>query len=145
MAVALLALLAGLAGGVQVAVMSRFGEKIGIPAALAFSTVVTSVIALGLLLVTRRSLAGFGDAVRQPPWLWIGGVMGVFIVFTITFAAPRIGSFATIGIMIAGQLAMGAAIDRWGLFGLERIPLTAMRVFGLVLLGAGAVLTLRKV
>ena len=144
MSAALLALLAGLAGAIQVAVMSRFGDRIGVPAALAFSTLVTALFALLILLAARRSLAGITDALRQPPWLWIGGIMGLFIVFTITFAGPRIGTSATIGVMIAGQLAMGAAIDQWGLFGLDRIPLTATRALGIVLLGAGAVLTLKK-
>ena len=39
---------------------------------------------------------------------------------------------------------MGAAIDRFGLFGSERIALHWPRVVGLALLGAGAVLSLRK-
>jgi uncharacterized membrane protein YdcZ (DUF606 family) len=46
--------------------------------------------------------------------------------------------------LIAGQLIMGAAIDRFGLFGSERISLHWPRVVGLALLAAGAVLSLRK-
>ena len=48
--------------------------------------------------------------------------MGLTVVGTITFAQPRIGATATIGILIAGQLVMGAVIDRFGLFGVERSP-----------------------
>lgn len=58
--------------------------------------------------------------------------------------APRIGSFATIGLLIAGQLAAGAVIDALGLFGLARIPVTATRSVGLALLAAGAVLVLKR-
>jgi transporter family-2 protein len=143
-AVAVLAVLAGLAGSVQIAVMGRFGERIGIVAAFAFSTAVTATIALLALLLVRHGVGGYGDAARQPAWLWVGGLMGALIVFTITFASPRLGSAATIGILIAGQLAMGAVIDRFGLFGFDRIPLHWQRVLGLVLLGAGAALSLRK-
>ena len=39
---------------------------------------------------------------------------------------------------------MGAAIDRWGLFGSDRIALHWPRVLGIVLLAAGAALSLRK-
>ena len=53
--------------------------------------------------------------------MWLGGLMGLIVVFTITFAQPRIGATATIGILIAGQLAMGAVIDRFGLFGVDQI------------------------
>src|SRR4029078_809102 len=41
------------------------------------------------------------------------------------------GVAATVGILIAGQLAMGAAIDRWGLFGSERIALHWPRLLGI--------------
>jgi transporter family-2 protein len=74
----------------------------------------------------------------------LGGVMGLLIVFTITYAGPRIGVAATVGILIAGQLAMGAAIDRWGLFGSQRIALHWTRLLGIALLAAGAALSLRK-
>ena len=41
------------------------------------------------------------------------------------------------------QLA-GAAIDRWGLLGSEKIPLHWPRLIGLALLAAGAALSLKK-
>jgi transporter family-2 protein len=139
-----LTLVAGLAGAVQVAVMGRFGERIGTLPALAVAAIVAAAIALAALLVARRSLAGFGDAARQPPWMWLGGVAGALIVFTITLAAPRIGTFATIGVFIAAQLAMGVVIDRFGLYGLDRIPLAWTRIAGLALLAVGAGLTLHR-
>ena len=46
--------------------------------------------------------------------------------------------------MIAGQLLAGALIDGFGWLGTERIPLTAYRVIGLILLTAGAALTLKR-
>jgi transporter family-2 protein len=139
-----LAVLAGLAGSIQVAVMSQYGDRVGIASALAFATFLTAVFAAGVLLVTRHGLGGYADAARQPAWLWIGSLMGLLIVGTITFAGSRIGTAATIGILIAGQLAMGAAIDRWGLFGSERIALSWPRVIGIALLAVGAALSLRK-
>ena len=107
-AAALLALLAGLAGSVQVAVMGRFGGRVGVLAALAFATGVQLLFAVVLLLAVRRG-AGIGAAFRAPPWMWAAGLMGLLVVFSITFAQPRIGATTTIGILIAGQLAMGVA------------------------------------
>jgi len=139
-----LAVSAGLAGSVQVAVMSRLGERIGVFQALGFSTLLTAVLALGLLVVTRRSVAGYGRALHQPWWMLLGGVMGLLIVFTVTYAGPRIGVAATVGILIAGQLVAGAAIDKWGLFGSARIALHWPRLLGIALLAAGAALSLKK-
>jgi len=124
--------------------MSRLGERIGVLEALAFSTALTAGIAVVILLLARASLAGFERAVHQPWWMLLGGVMGLVIVFSITYAGPRIGVTATVGILIAGQLAMGAVIDRWGLFGSERIALHWPRLAGIALLAVGAALSLRK-
>ena len=40
--------------------------------------------------------------------------MSVYIVLAITIATPRIGVAATIGLVIAGNLVMAAAIDPLG-------------------------------
>jgi bacterial/archaeal transporter family-2 protein len=144
-AAATLALIAGLAGSVQVAVMGRFGERIGSLEALAANLLFSTLIATTVLLVFRQSLAGFGDAVRSPWWYWVGGGgMGVVVVLTITVVTPKIGAAATIGLLIAGQLAMGVLIDRYGWFGVEQVAFSRPRVLGIALLIAGAALTLRR-
>ena len=143
-AAAVICVFAGLAGSIQVAVMARLGDRVGIASALAFATLLTALLATVILLIARRSLGGIVDAARQPLWLWIGAVAGLFIVFTITFAGARIGTAATVGIIIAGQLVMAALIDRFGLFGSDQIGLGWARLTGLVLLALGAALSLRS-
>src|SRR5438045_4941109 len=124
--------------------MSRLGERIGVLQALAFSTLLTAALAAVGLLVVRRTLVGYQRALHQPWWMLLGGVMGLLIVFTVTYAGPRIGVAATVGILIAGQLVMGAAIDRWGLLGSDRIPLHWPRLRGLALLAARGALPLKE-
>jgi bacterial/archaeal transporter family-2 protein len=139
-----LSVLAGLAGSVQVAVMGRFGDRVGVLEALAFATCVQLVLSLAILVVARRGTGGLAGAFHVPLWMWLGGVMGLTVVFTITFAQPRIGATATIGILIAGQLVMGAVIDRFGLFGVDQIAISWPRVLGIGLLGVGAALSLLR-
>ena len=124
--------------------MGELGERVGIAPALTFAVVISLVFALGLLLVWERSFAGVRAAAQEPAWLWLGGIMSVFIVLAITVAAPRIGVAATIGIDIAGNLVMGALIDQYGLLGQEQVSLTWARVLGLVLLAIGAALSLDR-
>jgi transporter family-2 protein len=137
-----LAVLAGLAGSVQVAVMGRFGGRIGVFEALSFSTAVQLLFSLLILLAVRGGTGALPSAFRTPAWMWIGGLMGLTVVTAITFAQPRIGAAATIGILIAGQILMGAIIDRFGLFGVEQIAISPVRVLGIALLGIGAALSL---
>jgi transporter family-2 protein len=139
-----LSVVAGLAGAVQIAVMSQLGDRISVAGALAFASLFTAVAAFVILVAAQRSLRAYVEAFDQPWWVLTGGIWGLLVVFTITYAGSRIGVAATLGILIAGQLVMGAAIDRWGLFGSEKIPLHWHRVLGIVLLGAGAALSLKK-
>jgi transporter family-2 protein len=140
----MLAATAGLAGSVQAAVMGELGERVGIVPAVAFSVIAALFIGLAALLVWERSFAGVRAALHEPAWLWLGALMSVFIVFAITVGPPRIGVTATIGIVIAGNLLSAALIDRYGLLGQEVIPIDRWRLLGLVLLAAGAALTLSR-
>jgi len=124
--------------------MGVLGERVGVFPALAFSGIVAVVLAFAVLLVARQSLRGIGDVLDQPVWLWTGGALSVLIILAITVAPPRIGIATTIGIIIALNLAVGTAIDRFGWFGYDRIALSGPRLVGLVLLGAGAALSLHK-
>lgn len=141
---AFLAAVAGLAGAIQAGVMGRLGSRVGTLEALAFASALQAVLTAALVVALRPGLGGYAASARQPAWLWLGGVMGALIVFTVTFASPRIGTAATIGILVGGQLAMGVAIDRFGLFGYDRIPISWPRALGILLLGAGSALSLHR-
>jgi transporter family-2 protein len=134
----------GVGGAIQAALMGRWGERVGTLEAFAFASLLTGLIGLAVLLLGRGSLGGYADAARQPVWLWTAAVMSALIVIGITFAAPRIGTTATIGIVVAGNLAMAAVIDRFGLFGLDKIAFHWERLLGIALLAAGAALSLKR-
>jgi bacterial/archaeal transporter family-2 protein len=134
----------GIGGAIQAALMGRFGERVGTLEAFAFATLLTALIGAAVLLIGRGGLGGYADAARQPVWLWSAAAMSALIVLGITYAAPRIGTTATIGIVVAGNLAMAAVIDRFGLFGLEKIPFHWERLVGIALLAAGAALSLKR-
>ena len=142
--VVLFAIVAGVAGSVQVAVMSKLGDRVGVFGALAWATTLAALLAVSLMLVARQGFGEFAAAARQPVWLWSGALMSIIIVLAITVAGSRIGVIATISVLLAGQIAAGAAIDHWGLFGADRIGVGGVRIIGIVLLGIGAGLTLKR-
>ena len=128
----------------QIAVQGRLGDRVGTIEAMATASLVGATLALVVLLVTRRSLAGIGAAAGSPKWMLLGGVMSALIILAITVAGPRIGVVATTAFLIAAQFALAAVIDRYGWFGVERIGFSWPRVLGLGLLAIGAALTLRR-
>jgi bacterial/archaeal transporter family-2 protein len=129
---------------VQIAVQGRLGERVGSLEALTTAALIGGLLAFAVLLLVRQSLAGVTEALTGPKWLLLGGFMGVFIVFAVTYAGPRIGVVATTATLIAAQFAVASMIDRLGWFGVERIALTWTRVLGISLLFVGAALTLRR-
>jgi bacterial/archaeal transporter family-2 protein len=129
---------------VQIAVQGRLGARIGSVEALTTAVVVAAATALVVLLVARRSLGGIQAGLSAPRWMLLGGLMSVVVVLAITVAGPEIGIVATTAFLIVGQFSLATVIDRFGWFGIEPVPLAWPRVLGLVLLAAGAALTLKR-
>jgi len=139
----ILSLVAGVAGALQASILGAFGRRIGVLQATAFAATLGAVLVLALAFLTGRG-GGITAGFRQPAWLWSAGALGALIVLTLTYAPPRLGTFATVALLISGQLVMAALFDAFGVAGSERIAMTWTRASGLVLLAAGAILTLRR-
>jgi bacterial/archaeal transporter family-2 protein len=141
---AVFAFCAGLGGAVQIAVQGRLGDRVGSLEAVACASVIAVICAMAVVVVARGGFGQLGSGFTGPKWQLLGGVMGALIVLSITVAGPRIGIVATTAMLIAGQFVLAMAIDRFGWFGVERAAISWQRLLGLVLLGAGALLTLRR-
>jgi len=139
----LFSLAAGIAGAAQASISGALGRRVGTIGAAGFGVILAAILVVALALVLGRG-GSIVSAIHQPLWLWLGGLFGAMIVLAIAYAPPRIGTFATVALLIAGQLAAGALIDAYGWLGSPRIPVTFARVAGLVLVTAGAALTLKR-
>jgi len=141
---AVFAFCAGLGGAVQIAVQGRLGDRVGSLEAVVCAAVIAGIVSIAILVLARGGLGQVGSGFRGPKWQLLGGVMGALIVLSITVAGPRIGIVATTAMLIAGQFILATAIDRFGWFGVDRVAISWERLLGLVLLAAGALLTLRR-
>ncbi|MSO58107.1 MAG: DMT family transporter [Thermoleophilia bacterium] len=138
------AITAGVAATVQIAVLSRLGERIGALEAGAIAWLVTAIGGAVVLLVAGRGLGAYREAFHVPWWMVAGGLTGNVIVASIIVATPRLGVVTMTVLILVGQFASAAVADRYGLFGLERIAMSPTRWLGLGLVVAGALLTLRR-
>lgn len=132
----------GLAVAVQPSINARLAQKIGAFESSFVSFAIGTVAMLLIVLVTGRTgLKGIGAATW---WELTGGLLGAFFVTLTIITVPRIGTLAVMAGVIAGQLVTGALLDHFGLFGFQQVPLEPKRMFGIILLAAGAALVLRK-
>ncbi|HET6792448.1 MAG TPA: DMT family transporter [Actinomycetota bacterium] len=136
-------LAAGIAGAAQASISGALGRRVGTIGAAGLGVVLAAILVVALAVALGRG-GSIVSALHEPLWLWLGGLFGAVIVLAIAYAPPRIGTFATVALLIAGQLASGALIDAYGWLGSPRIPVTLARVAGLVLVTVGAALTLKR-
>lgn len=135
---------AGVAAALQVAINGKLGERIGTIEAATFQTIVALVLFVSVTASLRGGMGGVVSALRQPAWMWLGGAMGFVIVSALTYAPARIGNLTFAAVLIALQLVAATVIDALGLFGFDRLGLSAHRLAGLVLLAAGVALVLKR-
>lgn len=137
----LLMMLVGAINATQAPINAGLSRRSGLVAAVTASFLVGTVLMLVLTLLTRSDLTGVRGA---PPWQFLGGFTAVVFIMATAFLVPRIGLAAVIAANVAAQLIAGMAIDKYGLFGLERIQVSWVRVAGGVVLLAGALMVAKK-
>ena len=103
-----------------------------------FSFLAGTLVLAAALALRRPSLApGWAEA----PWYaWIGGVYGAWLVLASAWATPKLGAGTTLVVIVASQVALGVVLDHFGLLGLQRHPMSLLRVVGVAVVCAGAVL-----
>lgn len=140
-------LIAGLAGAlmaVQGCLNSYLGKKLGlIPAT--FGVQLLGAITVGLLfLFLSKKNSLLAEITEIPPYYWLGGPLGVAIIYGVAVAIPKVGvGNATTGIIFC-QLLTAYLIDHFGLLNQETIPFTGWKILGLLLMVGGAFLLLRR-
>ena len=141
-AVALTAL-AGSLVALQAPINSRLGKGIGTFQAAA----VSFFVGLTVLVVVALVSGGFGSLGRVgriPWWTFLGGLLGAAYVASVLVTVRTLGAGGVTAATIAGQLTMAVVIDQFGIAGVAKHPVTAARIAGVVLLGAGVVLVVRN-
>jgi transporter family-2 protein len=127
----------------QAPINSGLGKATGTLPAAAISFTVGTLLLVALVVVTGQAdkVSGAGD-VRA--YYLIGGLLGAAYVTTVLLTVRTLGAGGVTAATVAGQLTMSVVIDRLGLLGLEKTPITLLRVIGVVLLFVGTVLVIRN-
>jgi transporter family-2 protein len=138
-------LLTAIAGGLialQAPINAGLGKEAGsLPAALI--SFVIGTVALASIVVFSGKAGGLGSAFDVSWYYLLGGLLGAVYVTTALVAVTAIGAGGVAAMTVASQLTASVAIDRFGLFGLDQVPLSPERLLGILLLFAGTVLVVR--
>ena len=136
-----IALIGGLAIGLQSPLVSLMSERIGGLESAFVVHLGGALIASVPLLVMGRG--HFSNIREVPSYALLSGGLGLILIVAISYSIPRIGLANTVAPLIVAQLVAATVIDHFGLLGLEVRLLNPVRAMGIGLLFAGVWLVTR--
>lgn len=141
----LAAVVTALVGGLialQAPINSTLGKSTATFAAALISFAVGTVLLLGVAAVTG-DIKHLGAATEVRWYYLTGGVLGAAYVTIVLLTVRTLGAGGVTAATVAGQLTTAVVIDRLGILGLDKTPITFSRILGVALLVAGTVLVIR--
>lgn len=125
--------------GVQHPINSELAVEVGdFPAGLVSFAVGTLVLAV--LVVASGKARGFRKLGEPRFYYYLGGLIGVVVVVSSLAAVTETGAAGLTAALVTGQLTGSLVLDRFGAFGLKKIPVGAVRLASVVALLAGTLL-----
>ncbi|MCZ4282802.1 DMT family transporter [Kiloniella laminariae] len=136
------AFVAGAAIAAQAALNSQLGLLLKNPI---FATVVAfsaSLVFTTLALVfTVRRVPDSSSLQSVPFYLWFtGGLLSAFAIASFYWLIPKIGAGSVVSAALTGQILLAMIAGHFGWFYLPVVPVTAVKLLGVALLVAGALL-----
>lgn len=138
----LMAILVGICLAVQPVVNAALGKAVTAKVA-AFHSVLTSAVIIGIITIISGNFNEYCNIKNVTPLYWIGGVFGIAIVFLSIKVIPELGAASAISIFISVQLIIGALINQFGLFGVQKVPIDLIKLLGMIMLVLGARMVVR--
>ncbi|HYH91079.1 MAG TPA: DMT family transporter [Solirubrobacteraceae bacterium] len=142
LAVVLTAVVGGMLA-LQGPINSQLGKTIGTFQAAFFSFATGTIILAVIAGLARGGFGQIAEARTLAPQYLIGGALGACYVSSVLVTVRTLGAGGIVAATVAGQLTMGALIDHFGLLGLDKDPISAMKAVGIVLLAVGTLLVVR--
>lgn len=140
----LIAALSGVAMAVQGSVNSTLGKVVGLWEATFIVHLVGLIVVSTLLFICRLGDGGLGNYAGAPWYTYLGGLLGVLIVYGVVRSIPRVGVAPATTAIILGQVLTAGVVDHFGLFGMQRLPFSFYKVLGTLLMAGGAFLILKR-
>lgn len=139
-----IAALSGVAMAIQGSINSALGTVVGLWETT-FIVHLTGLLLVAVLLFVCRIGDGCMSNFLQAPWYsYLGGVLGVLIVYAVVRSIPKVGVAPATTAIILGQVFTAGLVDHFGLFGMHKIPFSLYNVLGTLMMAGGAWLILKQ-
>jgi len=126
----------------QAPINAGLGKSTGSFAAATVSFAVGTLLLAAIVTVSGKA-GGLGEVAHVHWYYLLGGALGAAYVFSALVLVSQIGAGAVAAATVTGQLTTSVVLDQIGFLGLEREPITPVRIGGVLLLLAGTYLIVR--
>ncbi|WP_374636108.1 DMT family transporter [Paracoccus sp. (in: a-proteobacteria)] len=133
--------LAGVCIAVQAPINSALGRGVQNPIAAAAISFGVGFAILTLAVLVMGQGGAFARAVQLEWWMWAGGTLGAFYVWTMVWSLPRLGALTALCALALGQILAAIILDRSGAFGLPLRDISLPRILAALMVGGGLVLS----
>lgn len=137
----IMVLVSGVGIAIQAPINNALGAHInsGLFAALiSFGIGFTSLLILNLTTANFAPLRALGSV---PIWMFTGGCLGAFAVYSSLTNIGKLGSLTLVATIICGQLTAALIIDAIGFANLPVQAISPARVLAVILIAGGIVLS----
>src|SRR3954451_239508 len=139
-------LLTAVVGGLialQAPINSGLGKAVGTFQGAFVSFLLGTVVLAVIAGLSRGGYGQIGEIRTLAPQYLIGGLLGAAYVSTVLVTVRTLGAGAVVAATIDGQLTMSVIIDQFGLLGVDKDLINAMKLCCVLLVASGARLVVR--
>ena len=138
---ALLAFIGGFGLPFQTLANTRLAPKIGTPPAAGLVAISVATVILGAFLYVTEGylIPDASQLAALPWWAWLSGFISVIGIVGFIFVFPKLGAIETALWPMLGSILGSIAVDQFGLFEANVIPLDVKKAIGALIVTAGLV------
>ncbi|MDQ7776114.1 DMT family transporter [Paracoccus aminovorans] len=133
--------LAGVCIAVQAPINAALGRGVQSPLAAAAISFGVGFSILALAAIGLGQGRAFLRAGSMEWWMWAGGALGAFYVWTMVWTLPRLGALTALCALALGQILAAILLDRTGAFGLPIREISLPRALAALMVGGGLILS----
>ena len=139
----LLAMAAGILGGIHVPINGALGARIDSPLVATFTFYGIAFLVISAVCAVTFDRPAFVALATAPRWYYLAGVISVVVVTSNTYLIPRLGAVNMFVVVLSLQLVSRMVISHFGWLESPVSPITVFKVIGCLFLLVGALLVVR--
>ena len=127
--------------GVSIPLMAALngglGRQIESPYAATFILFCVGLVLSYALMMANGGFPALAKFRVIPPYVYLGAVVVVSYIASITWAGPRIGVGNAVFFVLLGQVVAAALVDHFGLLSAAQAAITPRRMMGIAVMALG--------